>query len=394
MDPEERRDYETRKESVIDDQTTGREVVVDASQSDVEVAPDSVSPVASSTPYAGQTETNRDQAETVQRQNAATTPIRDTATAPARDNADTQSQNETDVREQGTTGAQHQDAVDRQKQDKTDTQKQDKADVRKHIAGSWKTPETAILWIAWVFMVGFNGFVEIFKFNGTSTGQIAHEANVWFMPAGYAFAIWGLIYIGLAVWLVRFCVAGPSRKRLGTLPISLSGIIFVLTCALNIAWLTFWHLRSFTISLIVIAALTVLVWALYALVRRDQHKDQTPSDTGLLDWVPISLYGSWLTAATVLNAVYDIEVLSGGIADVIQMFGVVIALGLLFVLAYFMNQRASDFVCCLVLLWVGIAVGVQLLQRNTAASVLVIALTAIGGFVVLFPWKKFKLVRK
>ncbi|BDR54713.1 hypothetical protein KIMH_08240 [Bombiscardovia apis] len=258
----------------------------------------------------------------------------------------------------------------------------------------WKLIETIILWTAWIIMVAFNGYAEVFQFQGTTTGQIAKSANVWFMPAGYAFAIWGLIYIGLAVWLVRYCMAGPSRKKLGFLPMSLSGLIFVATCALNICWLAFWHMKRFTISLIIILALTVLTWLLYAIVRHDEDEKNTSSAVRILDWAPLSLYGGWLTVATVLNAFFDAEVLSMGIADVIQVFAVVILLGLLLIVAFLMEQKANDWVFGLVIFWSALAIGIQILSRNTAIGVLVIAIAAVGDVLVYFPWDKFKLVRR
>ncbi|BDR53071.1 hypothetical protein KIM372_09780 [Bombiscardovia nodaiensis] len=258
----------------------------------------------------------------------------------------------------------------------------------------WKLIETIILWAAWIIMVGFNGYAEVFKFNGTTTGKVAYSANVWFMPAGWAFAIWGIIYIGLAVWLVRYCVAGPSRKQLGALPISLSGLLFVATCLLNICWLAFWHLRQFTISLIIIAVLTALVWVLYAIARRDSSQANTAKPARTLDWAPLSLYGTWLSVATVLNAFYDVEVLSGGMSDVIQVFAVIILLCLLFIVAFLMEQKVRDWIFGLVLLWSAVAIGIQILDRNTAVGLLVIAIAAVGDLLVYFPWDKFKLVRR
>jgi hypothetical protein len=33
--------------------------------------------------------------------------------------------------------------------------------------------------------------------NGQNTGQISDRFHVYFVPAGYVFSIWGIIYIGL-----------------------------------------------------------------------------------------------------------------------------------------------------------------------------------------------------
>ncbi|OZG50924.1 TspO/MBR family protein [Bombiscardovia coagulans] len=258
----------------------------------------------------------------------------------------------------------------------------------------WKLIETVILWASWIIMVGFNAYAEIFRLFGTTTGQIAKEQNVWFMPDGPAFAIWGLIYIGLGVWLIRFCIAGPSRKRLGKLPITLSGLIFVGTCILNIAWLSFWHLRSYTISLILICALTVMVWLLYVQVRRDANQQHTSQAASLLDWGPLSLYGSWLVVASILNACYVVEVLSGGISDVIQAFEVIILLCLLLIVSFLMEQKAKDWVFGLVVFWSAVNIGLRLFAHSMSLGIFIIVLAAVGDLITYFPWGTFKLVHR
>lgn len=259
----------------------------------------------------------------------------------------------------------------------------------------WKLIETIVLWASLIIMVAFNAYAEVFRLFGTSTGSITKEHDVWFMPDASAFAIWGLIYIGLGVWLVRYCTTGPSRKRLGILPFTLSGLIFVGTCVLNIAWLTLWHLMSFTVSLIVICVLTLLVWILYMQVRHDGKKQNTSRVAGLLDWVPLSLYASWLTVATVLNACYDIEVLSGGISAVIQTFEVIILVFLLLIVAFLMNQKANDWVFGLVILWSAATIGLQLMKHNNMPlGIFVIVIAAVGDLITYFPWDTFKLVRR
>ena len=261
-------------------------------------------------------------------------------------------------------------------------------------SGSWKLFEDVLLWAAWLIMVVFNGYAEVFKFNGTTTGTIAKRVNVWIMPAGYVFAIWGVIYIALAVWLVRFSLAGPSRKKLGFLPFTLSGLVFVVTCCLNVAWLIFWHRQQTLVSLIIIAVLTLMVWMLYALVRRDATKEGTPKVAKVLDWAPLSLYASWLSVATMVNAAYAILDSGSGVSDLIQGFTTVIVVGLLLALAFLMMQKLSDWVFGLVIVWACLGIGIRIFSTVTVLGVLVLAMTAVGALIIYFPWNRFKLTRR
>lgn len=273
-------------------------------------------------------------------------------------------------------------------------EEEDKKGQEEQKKASWKIFEDVMLWAAWLIMVAFNGYAEVFKLNGTTTGSVARQVNIWIMPAGYVFAIWGLIYIALGVWLVRFCLAGPSRKKLGFLPFTLSGLIFVATCCLNIAWLVFWHRQQGVISLIIIALLTLLVWILYALVRRDATQAGTPLVAKVLDWAPLSLYASWLSVATIINAVYAILSSHLIISDLLQGFSLIIIVGLLLVLSFLMMQKLKDWVFGLVVIWACLGIGIRLFSFTVPLSVLTIALTAIGALIIYFPWNRFTLTRR
>gem|GEM_PF-132905 len=257
----------------------------------------------------------------------------------------------------------------------------------------WKLFEDILLWVAWVAMVGFNGYAEVYHFNGTTVGGLARKVNLWIMPAGYVFAIWGVIYIALAIWLFRFCLAGPSRKRLGFLPFTLSGLLFVATCCLNIAWLALWHMERNFWALVIILILTVLAWMLYALVRRDATKAGTPTAAKALDWIPLSIYASWLSVATLVNAGYMV-VAGHKVSNAVQGFATIIVVGALLAVAYLMNRHGKDWVFGLVVIWACLGIGIRIFSFAAAMGVLVIALTAVGAFLVYFPWSKFRLVRR
>ena len=257
----------------------------------------------------------------------------------------------------------------------------------------WKLFEDILLWVAWVAMVGFNGYAEVYHFNGTTVGGLARKVDLWIMPAGYVFAIWGVIYIALAIWLFRFCLAGPSRKRLGFLPFTLSGLLFVATCCLNIAWLALWHMERNFWALVIILILTVLAWMLYALVRRDATKAGTPTAAKALDWIPLSIYASWLSVATLVNAGYMV-VAGHKVGNAVQGFATIIVVGALLAVAYLMNRHGKDWVFGLVVIWACLGIGIRIFSFAAAMGVLVIALTAVGAFLVYFPWDKFRLVRR
>jgi len=60
-----------------------------------------------------------------------------------------------------------------------------------------------------------NGLANTLPLNGLNTGQISDRFNVYFVPAGYVFSIWGVIYLGLIAFAI-FCP--PNARILGCGP--------------------------------------------------------------------------------------------------------------------------------------------------------------------------------
>ncbi len=83
--------------------------------------------------------------------------------------------------------------------------------------------------------------------NNQTTAQISDRFKVFFVPAGYVFAIWGIIYIGwIAFTVYQFLPAHKESPRLRGL-----GYLFALTGVFNAAWLFCWQYNHFTLSVIV-----------------------------------------------------------------------------------------------------------------------------------------------
>jgi len=131
--------------------------------------------------------------------------------------------------------------------------------------------------------------------NGQNTGEISDRFQIYFVPAGYVFAIWGIIYIGwIAFAIYQFLPAQKESPRLRNL-----GYLFALSGVFNAAWLFCWHYIQFGLSVLVMLALLGLLIASYLRLG----VARTPNST-VEHWcveVPFSVYLGWITVATVAN---------------------------------------------------------------------------------------------
>lgn len=131
--------------------------------------------------------------------------------------------------------------------------------------------------------------------NGLTTAEISDRFAVYFVPAGYVFAIWGLIYIGWIAFVVfQFLPGRRAAPRMRAL-----GYWFALSCVLNAAWLFCWHYQQFALSVVVMLAL--LATLILSYVRLDVCSVRT---TALERWcvdIPFSVYLGWISVATIAN---------------------------------------------------------------------------------------------
>ena len=141
-----------------------------------------------------------------------------------------------------------------------------------------------------------NFLANALPLNGLTTGEISDRLPVYFVPAGYTFSIWGIIYLGL----IGFAVfqALPSQRQSPHL--RRLGYFFVLSCLANVAWLFLWHYLVLPLTLVAMVALLVLLILTYLRLGKNVI-DVTATEKWLLQ-VPFSIYLGWISVATIANA--------------------------------------------------------------------------------------------
>ena len=218
---------------------------------------------------------------------------------------------------------------------------------RKLERGGYLTGETVTMWIVYALTLIGNAVIEGGRVGGTTSADIAYGVFTWFTPAGYVFAIWSLIYVAMVVWLVAYTRTAPVRADRFTM----TSILFIASCALNVLWLALWHFELVAVSFIVILAEWLVLAALYLNVRRTM---KTASGR-----VPVSIYTAWVTVATLANmAILVTRALDGGIPFFNGLFTILLTAGVL-AFGYVMRKAYDDMAFQLVFLWALIGVGVN-----------------------------------
>jgi hypothetical protein len=224
-----------------------------------------------------------------------------------------------------------------------------------------------------------NGLANALPLNGQTTGQISDRFNVYFVPAGYVFSIWGLIYIGLIAYAIYQAL--PSQRENPRL--RATGWWIVLGGIANSLWIFLWHYNQFPLTLVAMLALlaTLIVTYLRLGIGRTSI---SPGEKWAVH-LPFSIYLGWITVATVANISDVLDFLKWdrfGIAPEIWMS---IVLAAVLAIAAFMNFTRRDVAYTAVLLWalVGISVkqaSVQAVVIPTWITFVLVALTLVAAF--------------
>jgi benzodiazapine receptor len=213
--------------------------------------------------------------------------------------------------------------------------------------------------------------------NGLNTGEISDRFHVYFVPAGYVFSIWGLIYIGWIAFIVfQFLPRQRESSRLRKL-----GFLFALSCLLNSGWLFCWHYGQFGLSVLVMLALLATLIACY--LRLDIGRIRVSAAEGWSVDALFSVYLGWITVATVAN-VSDYLYFLGwdGFGVQPQVWAVLLlAVASLLGLGMALTRRDSGFLFVLVWAFVGIAV-----KQSATALVATAAWLAAAFALVLAVW--------
>jgi hypothetical protein len=241
--------------------------------------------------------------------------------------------------------------------------------------------------IAAAFVV--NVLSNLYPLNGKTIGELSNTlfADVLVIPANYAFAIWGLIYLGLFGFGIY--QLSPSQRHNPRLRQASYWII--VACIAQMVWLYLFLSRQFGLSV------TAMLWILLPLIgvyqRLGTGKLRVSQSEKWLAQVPLSLYLGWISVATVVNVALAL-VASGWRGWGLDPQGwTVLMLGVSTAIGTIIAMTRRDATIPLVIVWAFVAIAIR------QANVPFVATAAIGLAIVLLllivfgRWRLVRLAR-
>jgi len=227
-----------------------------------------------------------------------------------------------------------------------------------------------------VATIAINALANIVPFNGQQTGAISDRFAIYFVPAGYVFSIWGLIYLGLIAFAAY--QARPAQRENPRLR-SIGGL-FALASVANIVWIFLWHYEVFPATL---AVMLVLLGSLIAIYLRlgTGRSPVSRAETWMVR-VPFSVYLGWITVATVANATQLLYFLGWNGGAIGPEVWTVIMLAVAVGLAWLMAITRRDVAYLLVLVWAFIGIATKHAGTPVVSTAAWIATALVAAAVV------------
>jgi hypothetical protein len=155
--------------------------------------------------------------------------------------------------------------------------------------------------LKWLNIIAFVAVVMVNSLAGSTTiiggqdtAQVSDENFTLITPAGYTFAIWGIIYTLLGLFVIYQALPGDKGETAEKV-----GWFFVLSCVANICWLFLWQFEYLAASVVLMFLLFASLLTVY--LRLGISKSSVSWRERIAVRAPFGVYIGWITIASIAN---------------------------------------------------------------------------------------------
>ncbi len=226
---------------------------------------------------------------------------------------------------------------------------------------------------ATIGVIAFNWLAATGRLGGVDTGSISDKYSTLVTPAGYAFAIWSLIYVGVVAFSVyQLLPANIVRFR----PLR---SLYIFSCALNCAWLYFWHADQIVVCFVIIVALCMTLF----LINNHLRGARSLADNWIVK-APFGIYFGWVTAAMTVNFAIMLKYLRLDISITAETILAVVLILAIAAAAVAIRVKLTNYFYPIAVAWALTAIAVK--QSGKTA---IVAAAALGVVVCLIAAMSF-----
>lgn len=199
-----------------------------------------------------------------------------------------------------------------------------------------------------IFALTLNFLAVFLPINNRTTGELSQLYPNYFVPSGFTFSIWGVIYILMIAFVVYQGFQYYKNNKNTNRIIGYIGPWFFISGLANSFWILAWHYEYVLFSVIIMLVLLYALFRIYSNVQRIRPH-------GIWDNVFIatftSIYLAWISVATIANVTALLVNLGWngwGISEPMWASIMIVVAALLGIMAVFSKQ---DIPFILVIIW-------------------------------------------
>lgn len=245
---------------------------------------------------------------------------------------------------------------------------------------STSAPSRIWRWLAAAAILGnifLNYYSNAFPFNGQTMGEVSAKYPTLLTPAGYAFSIWGLIFLALTVYAVWQLL--PAQRHL-SLPDAVAKPLTLASVA-TAGWVVlfaFEHILPSVATMLVILGALIVV---YGRARRRVLAHSAPRWSSM----PFALYLGWISVAATINITIGLRQLGWQAAENLTVLLTLVLLAVVVGLGLLLSREFRDETPALVGAWALLAIWVARRPEYPElawAALVGAVVVAVGSFVL------------
>jgi hypothetical protein len=210
-----------------------------------------------------------------------------------------------------------------------------------------------------------NSLANILPINGYTTGELSDDIPIFFVPAGYVFAIWGLIYVSQIFYAIyTFFNYSETDKKIFP--------YILITCVANCSWILLWHYKHVSLSVLAMIVLLLSLILIYQKVSKNGYP--------LIKSFMFRLYLGWVSVASIANIAAALSLTTWdrfGIREEMWSAGMI---GVATILALLTLNIKKDYIYPLVIIWAVVGILVKFFNTSDlVAGASVVSIIVILG---------------
>ncbi|MBF8456638.1 tryptophan-rich sensory protein [Kaistella sp. G5-32] len=224
-----------------------------------------------------------------------------------------------------------------------------------------------------IFTIIFNYLSNTGIFNGKTIANVSDQYHNLFTPAGYAFSIWGVIYLLLIgfVYYTGRSLFNPSKNEADGF-VKKIGWWFVVSCLANCAWILTWLYGYTGLSVIVlsIAFISLLIILMEAL-----KYNSTIAQKWFINF-PFQIYAGWVSVALIAAVAAWLTKIKWSAFEISEEKWTIVMIVIATIIHVVMIFKKNAPIFALVAVWALIAIAVA--NKEVSQYIYIAALIAAG----------------